>query len=105
MIAITRTLLDDRIEGAVKRIYTGHGVYGCVESLKLDFDDGDDINDFYGTMVIRYGRYDKDNREDLNFNKTLTINVGPKDLENYDFFEGMVYMAIEHNDMLSGKID
>lgn len=97
MICISRTLLDDRIEGAVKRIYSGHGVFGCVESLKMDFDDDDNPDYFFGTMVIRYGRYDKDNREDLNFNRTLTLTIDPKDLENYDFFEGMVYMAIEQN--------
>lgn len=88
-----RKELDKRIESAVKRIYCGYGVYGRIDSFKMDFDDEDD--DFYGTMVISYGRYDKDNREDLNFENTVRIYVGPEDLINYDFFEGMVYMAID----------
>lgn len=99
MISISKMLLHERINSAVKRIYTGYGVYGCIESLKMEFDEDDDPDYFYGTMVIRYGRYDENNREDLNFNKTITINIDPKDLANYDFFEGMVYMAIEYNDM------
>lgn len=96
-MTFNRQALNERIESAVKRIYTGYGVYGRIDSFKMDFYDEDD-DDFYGTMVISYGRYDKDNREDLNFDKTIRVYIGPKDLENYDFFEGMVYMAIDQNE-------
>ena len=96
MIMFSKDLLSKRVDNAVKRLYLGHGVFGCIESFKMEFDEDDE--NFYGTIVIRYGRYDKDNREDLNFNKTIEIHVGPKDLENYDFFEGMVYALIDKND-------
>jgi hypothetical protein len=91
-------LLNERVESAVKRSYTGYGVFGCIDSIKMNFDADDEPDYFYGTIVIRYGRYDKDNRADLNFEKTIEIIVSPKDLENYDFFEGMVYAWIDKND-------
>lgn len=98
MICISKTLLEERVDNAVKRIYTGKGVFGCIESLKMEFDNEDDEDYFYGTMVIRYGRYDVSNREDLNFSKTIVVNVDPKVLDNYDFFEGVIYALIEQND-------
>ena len=99
MISFDKLLLEERVESAVRRIYTGQGLFGCIESIKMEFDDCED-DDFYGTMIIRYGRYDTSNREDLNFNKTVELHIGPEDLSNYDFFEGMVYMAININDDL-----
>ena len=99
MICISKKLLEERVESAVNRIYTGNGVFGCIDSLTMVFDGEENDDYFFGRMTIRYGRYNQDNREDLNFNKTIEIDVDPKILDNLDFFEGVVYTLIEKNDL------
>ena len=97
MICISRVLLEQELDKALKMIYCGDGLFVTIDSISLQLDCADTDDEYYGVMEIRYGRFIEVD-DSHNFEHNLEIQFGPKDIVNLDFFRGMAYYAMSKND-------